>query len=182
MQKKAISYLLSAVGVLSVLMVSSSAANADSAQVYLKNGSSFTAMLQVKDEVCKQSPDTECEYARTLLASRECAQNPFSAECKAARITVDSACSCEQARTILREKNCLEQPSSPECKQAGNKLDSSSCQEGIIFEGSVERGEKIVLTICLSPAGFGQIAVKDGKNAYWTSYHLIHAEDTLTYH
>jgi hypothetical protein len=152
------------------------------AKIYLKNDSLFTGMLQVRDEICKTSRESECGNARTLLQSEECKQNIFTSTCKAARNTVDSACGCGQAQNTLKSSACRQGPFSPECKEAGDKIDSSSCQDGIIFEGAVGSGEKKPLTICLSPSGYGHVSVRDpGKNSLWKSYRLINNGDTLGY-
>jgi len=149
--------------------------------IYIKNGSSSNAVLQINDEVCKQSNDIVCDNARTLLLSQECLQNPLSPSCKAARGTVDSKCGCVQARNTLSRPDCRKNPSSRECSEAQSKIASSSCQEGLIFEGIVESGVKIPLTICLSPSGYGNVSVKDIKSSFWKSYRLVSPGDTLSY-
>ena len=156
-------------------------AGGDSNLIYIKNGSSSSAMLQIKDEVCKQSIDSECDTAHTLLLSRECLQNPLSSSCNAAQGVVDSKCGCVEARTTVSRPDCRNNPSSRECSEAQSKLASSSCQEGLIFDGSVESGVKLPLTICLSPSGYGNVSVKDSKNSFWKSYRLISPGDTLSY-
>jgi len=149
--------------------------------IYIKNSSSSGAKLQINDEVCKQSNDVECDNARTILLNQECLQNPISPACNAARSTVDSKCGCVQARNTLSSVNCTKNSFAPECSEAQSKIASSSCQEGLIFEGTIESGVKIPLTICLSPAGYGHVSVKDIRNSVWKSYHLISPGDTLSY-
>jgi hypothetical protein len=156
-------------------------AGSSSNLIYIKNGSSSSAMLQINDDVCKQSNDIVCDNARTLLLSQECLQDPLSPSCKAARDTVDSKCGCVQARNTLSRLDCKKNPSSRECSEAQSKMASSSCQEGLIFEGIVESGVKIPLTICLSPSGYGNVSVKVIKNSFWKSYRLISPGDTLSY-
>jgi hypothetical protein len=61
-------------------------------------------------------------------------------------------------------------------------MESSRCLEGFIFEGAVESGEKIPLTICMSISGYGHISVRDIRKGFaWKSYRLISNGDTLGY-
>ncbi len=151
-----------------------------SAQIYLKNDSSSDEIMQVVDQVCKLSKDTECNSARTFLQNQGCLQNPYSNECKEARSTVDSACACEQARNMLKSSDCRSSPGSQLCKEAIDKIESSSCVEGLIFEGTVRRGTKIPIFICMSSSGYGRISVRQVMHI-WKNYNLINAGDTVSY-
>ncbi len=148
----------------------------------LRNDSLFDGVLQVRDDVCGIAPETGCSDARLSLRSPECLDNPASQECRNAREVYDSACGCETARATLDSRTCRERPSAPECMDARSKADSASCQAGVIFEGSVPGGARVSLALCATPAGYGQVSVRDiRKGPVWKNYRLLSDGDTIGY-
>ncbi len=89
---------------------------------------------------------------------------------------------CEKARIKAGDDFCLQNPTSHKCIEAATLLASSSCIEGLIFEGRVGSGDRLKVSICTSPTGFGNLFVRDIKNGLiWTQYPLLKNNDTINY-
>ena len=89
---------------------------------------------------------------------------------------------CEKARIRVNGDLCQQSPFSERCKEAKAILDSSFCLEGLIFDGRVGSGEKIGVWVCSSPAGFGNVSIRDTvKGSIWTNYPLLNNGSVLNY-
>lgn len=89
---------------------------------------------------------------------------------------------CEKNSITLMSDECRQSPGLKECKEAKMLAESSSCMEGLIFDGRVSRGEIIKASICVSYGGYGNVSVRDLKNgADWTNYSLMNNGDTIRY-
>ncbi len=89
---------------------------------------------------------------------------------------------CEKARIKANGDSCQQNPYSGECKEAKALLDSSFCIEGLIFDGRVGSEEKIGIWVCTSPAGFGNVSIRDTvKGSIWTNYLLLNNGSVLNY-
>jgi hypothetical protein len=89
---------------------------------------------------------------------------------------------CEKARIQLRTRDCTQKSFSPKCREAEEILASSFCLAGLIYEGRVSRGEKIVVSVCKSLGGFGNLSMRDLKNGeMWTNYFLLNHGDSLKF-
>jgi len=89
---------------------------------------------------------------------------------------------CEAARLSLKSKTCQENYYAKECKKARKKLKGSSCKFGRIYEGMVDSGEIIEVSICKSSADYGRISIRaPNKNSTWKRYLLIGDGDELSY-
>ncbi len=89
---------------------------------------------------------------------------------------------CEKARIKATGDFCFHNPTSHKCVEAMTLLASTSCIGGLIFEGRVGSGDKIKVSICTSPTGFGNLFVRDIKNGLsWTEYPLLKNNDTISY-
>ncbi len=97
---------------------------------------------------------------------------------------------CRQPRSVECEKNsiklmsdkCRQNPMLKECKEARMLAESSSCVEGLLFDGRVSRGETIKAWICVSYGGYGNVSVRDLKNSVsWTNYSLMNDGDAIRF-
>lgn len=89
---------------------------------------------------------------------------------------------CERNLLRLNSEECRHSPQKPKCEEARLLAESSSCVEGLVFEGWVSQGENIRVWTCASGSGFANVSVRDvRKGAAWTLYPLLHHGDSVKY-
>jgi hypothetical protein len=89
---------------------------------------------------------------------------------------------CAMASIKVNGETCKRKNMSAECKEARALLDTSFCIEGLIYENRTSRGEKILLNLCTSDAGFGNMLVRDvDKGSVWTTYFLLNEGQAVSY-
>jgi hypothetical protein len=89
---------------------------------------------------------------------------------------------CKKANRTLKSKECRENRNAKGCKQAKTKLDNSDCIAGLVYEGMVEDGESIQVSVCKSPAGYGAVSLRAiNMPSPWIQHRLISAGETIEY-
>ena len=89
---------------------------------------------------------------------------------------------CKKAKRTLKSKECRENRNAEGCKQAKKKLDNSDCIAGLVYEGMVEDGESVQVSVCKSPAGYGAVSLRAvNMPSPWTQHRLISAGETIEY-
>jgi hypothetical protein len=68
------------------------------------------------------------------------------------------------------------------CVRAQQKLDGGSCVEGLIYEGNIEAGGKMSLSICTNPTGYGRVSMRGlNRSTLWKSNFLVSNGDKLSW-
>ncbi len=89
---------------------------------------------------------------------------------------------CTKANIKIYSESCQKEPAPSECKEAKDLLDTSFCMDGLVYEGSMNNGEKIKVDLCTSAGGYGNMSVRDiDKGNTWTNYSLLSDGQTLSY-
>jgi hypothetical protein len=89
---------------------------------------------------------------------------------------------CTQADFIVKSRECRKTPQMDACIRAQQTLEGGSCVEGLVYEGSLAVGEKISLSICANPSGYGRFSMRDlSRNTIWKSNFLVNNGDSLSY-
>ncbi len=89
---------------------------------------------------------------------------------------------CEEARLALKSNECQKDRFAKKCKKAREKIESAHCLEDLVYEGMVDSGQKIQVSICKSPAGNGNLSIRAiNPTSPWIRYFLINNGDTISY-
>jgi hypothetical protein len=89
---------------------------------------------------------------------------------------------CRKANRTPNRKECRENRNAKGCEQAKTKLDNSNCIAGLVYEGMLEDGESIQVSVCKSPSGYGAVSLRaTNMPSPWTQHRLISAGETIEY-
>jgi hypothetical protein len=89
---------------------------------------------------------------------------------------------CAKASIKAGSETCRQKILPAECQEARALLDTSLCMEGLIYENRTSRGEKILLNLCASDAGYGNMYVREvDKGVAWTNYFLLNDGQTVSF-
>lgn len=89
---------------------------------------------------------------------------------------------CTQADFIIKSMECQKTPLPDVCIRAQQKLEGGNCVEGLIYERNVAAGEKVSLSICINPSGYGRVSMRDlSRNTLWKSSLMVNNGDRLSY-
>jgi hypothetical protein len=89
---------------------------------------------------------------------------------------------CTQADFIVKSAECRKTHFMDACVRAQQKLDGGSCVEGLIFEGNVDAGGKIALSICANSSGSGRVSMRGlTRSTPWKTSFLVSNGDQLTW-
>ena len=89
---------------------------------------------------------------------------------------------CAQASIKVNGESCRNKPAPLECQDAQTLLNTSFCIEGLIYENRIVPGVKILLNLCASDAGYGNMSVRDiYKGIIWTNYSLLNDGQAVSF-
>jgi hypothetical protein len=89
---------------------------------------------------------------------------------------------CTQADFINKSMECRKTSLLDACIQAQQKLEGGSCVEGLVYERNVAVSEKISLSICANPSGYGRVSMRDlSRNTIWKTSIMVSNGDSLSY-
>lgn len=101
---------------------------------------------------------------------------------------VDEVCktpvsdTCAQADFIVKSRECRKTPLMDACARAQQTLDEGSCVEGLVYEGNVDVGGKISLSICANPSGYGRVSMRGlDRITLWKRSFLISNGERLSW-
>lgn len=98
----------------------------------------------------------------------------------------DSICSttlpheCKIAKLIANSKKCGGQSRKEECVKSREIVKSGDCVEGLVFNGWLESGEKVGVSVCADQTGKGRIKTRNSETAPWTLRSWIEAGETVS--
>lgn len=89
---------------------------------------------------------------------------------------------CAKANITLQREACQQQPVPVECNEARTLLDTSFCIEGLVHDGRISQGEKIIVRLCKSASGYGNLSMRNAeKGERWTNHLLLNDGQIITY-
>ena len=87
---------------------------------------------------------------------------------------------CKVAEIIIKGQNCKNEKSKEECKKSKEIVESPECAAGTVFNGWLESGEMVQLSICADNTGNGRIKTRNSQTAPWTLHFWVEAGKTIS--